>query len=54
MTFNVAYSEIDWGGANNRWVYRVHELKSTQRVRVSSTNRLNGSAWAAMKAQLGL
>ncbi len=54
MTFNVVYSEIDWGGANNRWVYRAHELKPSASARRSVTNRLNGSAWAAMKSQLGL
>lgn len=54
MPYDVVYTEIDWGGTNNRWVYRAHEQKPTLAARAGTTNRLNGAAWAAMKAQLGI
>lgn len=54
MSVDVVYTEIDWGGTDRRWVYRAHEQKPTAGARRSTTNRLNGPAWAAMKAQLGL
>lgn len=54
MTYDVVYTEIDWGGTNRRWVYRAHEQKPALSARANTTNRLNGPAWAAMKAQLGI
>ena len=46
--------EVDWGGENRRWVYRAHETKPSLNYRGTDTNRLNATAWEAMKAQLGL
>ena len=50
----MVYTEIDWGGPNRRYVYRAHETKPALIYRASNANRLNATAWAAMKAQLGL
>lgn len=52
MTFDVVYTQHDFGSGS--WVLRAHETKPTLSARRFSTNRLNGPAWAAMKAQLGL
>ncbi|MBK6869045.1 MAG: hypothetical protein IPG98_14395 [Burkholderiales bacterium] len=54
MSFEMVYTEIDWGGPNRRYVYRAHETKPALIYRASNANRLNATAWAAMKAQLGL
>ena len=56
IKYNVAYAEIRWdaAAANTQWVYRAHETKPDIGSRLATTNRLNGAAWVAMKAQLGL
>ncbi len=54
VNYDVVYAQVDWGGADNQWVYRAHAIKGGFNGRLSSSNRLNQSAWAAMKAQLGL
>jgi hypothetical protein len=48
------YAEFDNPGDNQQWIYRVRQNKPTQAILASSANRLNGTAWTAMKAQLGL
>jgi hypothetical protein len=56
MLYTNGFAEADWGGANGQWVYRMRETKPTQYARsyARSANRLNSTAWEAMKAQLGL
>ena len=54
ISYEVVYTEVDWGGENRRWVYRAHETKPSLNYRGTDTNRLNATAWEAMKAQLGL
>lgn len=56
LNYHVAYAEIQWtaGDPSSRWVYRAHEVKPSLSTRQSTTNRLNETAWAAMKVQLGL
>ncbi|MBS0506707.1 MAG: hypothetical protein JSR53_04925 [Proteobacteria bacterium] len=56
LNYQVAYAEIQWtaGDPSSRWVYRAHEIKPDISSRLSTTNRLNDTAWAALKAQLGL
>ena len=54
LNYRVVYTELDWGGQNGRWVYRANELKHDLATRLTSVNRLDTTAWAAMKAQLGL
>lgn len=56
LNYDVAYTEIRWNAAdpNSQWVYRTHETKPHLNSRLSTTNRLNGTAWEAMKAKLGL
>jgi hypothetical protein len=56
LNYHVAYAEIQWtaGDPSSRWVYRAHEVKPSLSARQSTTNRLNETAWAAMKVQLGL
>ena len=56
INFNVVYTELRWDAADpsTQWVYRAHETKPLLSARQSATNRLNGVAWEAMKAQLGL
>jgi Tfp pilus assembly protein PilW len=39
---------------SGNWVYRVRELKPDTTFTVTSQNRLNETAWTAMKAQLGI
>ncbi len=52
MTIDVVYTEIEFYSG---WaVVRAHEPKPSASTRRITTNRLNGPAWAAMKAQLGL
>ena len=51
--YDIVYTEINWGDGN-QWTYRAHQTKPNLGARVSATNRLNGTAWAAMKTQLGL
>ena len=56
LTYNVVYTQIRWTEAdpNSQWVYRAHEIKPDFNSRLSGSNRLNGKAWEAMKAKLGL
>ncbi|MBS0467018.1 MAG: hypothetical protein JSR14_07360 [Proteobacteria bacterium] len=56
IKYNVAYAEVRWDAAapSSQWVYRAHETKPDIGSRLATTNRLNGAAWAAMKAHLGL
>jgi hypothetical protein len=53
VNYDVVYAQVDWGGGN-QWVYRAHAIKPGLQARTSTTSRLNGPAWGAMKAQLGL
>lgn len=54
ISYEVVYTEVDWGGENRRWVHRAHETKPSLNYRSTDSNRLNDTAWNAMKAQLGL
>lgn len=54
MDHTRGYTEVDWGGENGKWVYVYRQSKPAQNFRVGFANRLNATAWAAMKAQLGL
>lgn len=56
ITYNVAYAEIRWDQADpkSQWVYRAHEIKPDLNFRLFTNNRLNGTAWEAMKTKLGL
>ena len=53
VNYDVVYAQVDWGGGN-QWVYRAHAIKPSLQARMSTASRLNGAAWGAMKAQLGL
>lgn len=48
------YAEVDWGGANGKWIYVYRQLKPAQNYRLGSSNRLNAAAWAALKTQVGI
>ena len=54
MNHTRGYAEVDWGGTNGKWVYVFRENKPTQTARAAIANRLDATAWAAMKAQLGI
>lgn len=54
MNHTRVYAELDWGGTNGKWVYQAREVKSDLSGRGSSNARLNATAWAAMKSQLGI
>ena len=54
MNHTRGYAEVDWGGTNGKWVYVFRENKPTQAARATTANRLDATAWAAMKAQLGI
>ena len=47
------YAEVD-GGATGNYIYRVRQNKSTLASTRSVSNRLDSTAWAALKAKLGL
>lgn len=53
--YEVVYTEIDWGGGpGNRWVYRAHASRPDLSWRSARSMRLDGTAWGALKTQLGL
>lgn len=56
INFDVVYAQVRWSPADpsTQWVYRAHQLKADYASRLLSTTRLNGSAWTAMQARLGL
>ncbi len=47
------YAEVK-GTATGDYVYRVRQVKPTLALNTTVNNRLNATAWAALKAQLGL
>ena len=52
MTYEIVYAQVTW--PSGMWVFRAHEVKSDFSSRLSNTDRVNATAWDAMKAQLGL
>lgn len=56
VNYNVTYTQIQWtaGDPESQWVYRAHEVKPDFNSRLSTTDRLNATAWSAMKTALGL
>ncbi len=54
MDHTRGYAEVDWGGESGKWVYVYRQKKPAQNWRITQANRLNATAWAAMKSQLGL
>ena len=54
MNHTRGYAEVDWGGANGKWLYVYRQLKPAQNYRLGSSNRLNAAAWAALKTQVGI
>lgn len=47
------YAEVK-GGATGDYVFRVRQVKPTLALAISGTNRLNATAWQALKTQLGI
>ena len=47
------YAEVK-GTATGDYVFRVRQVKPTLALAMSGTNRLNATAWQALKTQLGL
>lgn len=56
QVFDVVYTQIRWNAADptSQWVYRAHAIKPDFNSRLTSSDRLNATAWAAMKTKLGL
>ena len=48
------YTEVRGATASEWWVYRARQTKPTMGANVGGTARINATAWAAMKAKLGL
>lgn len=51
--FNFFYAEVK-GTANGDYIFRVRQNKPTLALATQINNRLNGTAWTALKAKLGL
>ncbi len=47
------YAEVK-GASSGDWVFRARQSKADLAFAASTANRLNSTAWAALKAQLGL
>ena len=48
------YAEVRGSNAGDWWVYRARQAKPTVEANIGGNKRINATAWAAMKAKLGL
>ena len=48
------YAEVRGSNAGDWWVYRARQAKPTVEANIGGNKRINATAWAAMKANLGL
>ncbi|MGB3066970.1 MAG: hypothetical protein WBC18_00400 [Ottowia sp.] len=54
MNHTRVYAEVDWGGANGKWIYQARETKPDVNSLSTNSARLNAAAWQGIKGQLGL